>query len=143
MSSRRGAKPFGVADATKSHFQIMNTTYQYQPETIELSAKLYKLGSKSVASFEQQAGIKNHEPLIVILDSCLRYAKAHRVRFEDPVSEDYVLGPAFKQVLEGVEQLLNGLGAVSAESGLNVDSKDNGVCSDILKKCHELGGFEL
>jgi len=120
----------------------MNTPYQYQSETIELSAKLYKLGSKSVASFEQQAGIKNHEPLIVILDSCLRYAKAHQIRFEDPVAEDYVLGPAFGLILEGIEQLLNGPGSVSSESGSNVDSKDNGVCFDILKKCHELGCFD-
>jgi hypothetical protein len=119
----------------------MNTSYKYQPETIELSAKLYKLGPKTVASFEQQTGIVNHEPLIVILDSCLRYAKAHQIRYGEPLAEDYVLGPAFEQTLEGIRSLLNGLGALSNEKESNTDSKDNGVCSDLVQECLKVGGF--
>lgn len=36
------------------------------------------------------------------------YAKAHQDRFESPIGEDYVLGPAWEQIGLGIRELLNG-----------------------------------
>ena len=120
----------------------MNTSYKYQPETVAASESSYSKNPHSVCALEHKRGIVKHEPLIVILDSCIRYAKAHQTRYESPVAEDYVLGPAFEQVLEGVRHLLDGNGALSNELGSTNDSKDNGICSGLLQTCLKLGGFE-
>jgi hypothetical protein len=120
----------------------MNTPYKYQSETLAASESLFSKAPHSVSTLEHRRGIVNHEPCIVILDSCIRYAKAHRVRYESPVAEDYVLGPAFEQVLEGVRTLLDGNGALSNELDSTNDSKSNGVCSSLLQECLKLGGFE-
>jgi hypothetical protein len=119
----------------------MNNQYQYQTETLQASEKLYQVGPKSIASHEQKLGLKEHEPLIVILDSCIRYAKAYQSRYEIPVASDYILGPALQQILHGVQTLLDGCGAVSLESNQYQDSKDNGVCSTLVQTCLALAGY--
>jgi hypothetical protein len=115
--------------------------YTYQPETLDASESLFSKAPHSVSALEHKRGLVKHEPLIVILDSCVRYAKAHRIRFESPLFEDYVLGPAFEQVLEGVQALLDGDGALSNELESPLDSKANAVCSGILQECRNLAGF--
>lgn len=50
-----------------------------------------------------------HEGAIVnMLRGWENYAKAHKVRFESPIGNDYVLGPAWQEIGQGIRTLLNG-----------------------------------
>jgi hypothetical protein len=82
------------------------------------------------------ANTTTHEGAIVnMLRGWENYAKAHAKRFESPIGEDYVLGPAWQQVGEGIRALLNGVtdrldcGTVDgfilntmAENGINTEN---------------------
>jgi hypothetical protein len=48
------------------------------------------------------------ESLIALLYSLTTYAKAYRKHFGTKIGNDAVLGPAWKQIAEGVLALLNG-----------------------------------
>jgi hypothetical protein len=109
-----------------------------QPET---KAQLTRVTPGTVAWQSQNVGIAGGEPLLVILDGLLRYAKAHRSRFDSPLAQDYVLGPLFLQSLTGIRGLLNGDGAVAHERGLSGDSKDNGVCEAIFWDAMDAAGY--
>jgi hypothetical protein len=82
------------------------------------------------------------EPLIVMMDALIRYAKAHEKRFESKLAEDYVLGPLWLNAAKGVRGLLNGDGALAHEEGWNTDSKDNGAVEGMFWDAMALAGFK-
>jgi len=100
-----------------------------------------KIPAGTVALQSHTFGAQNAEPLIIILDSLIRYAKSHRTRFGFPLSEDYVLGPEFLSALTGARGLLGGNGAVAHERGRGTDSKDNGACEGMFWDAMSAGGF--
>lgn len=116
----------------------MNTKYTYQPETI---AKVATLTPGTIAYQSHLLGMHSAEPLIVALDSMIRYAKAHKARFESPLADDYVLGPQWLDALKGLRGLLNGNGAVAHELGRTSDSKDNGACEAMFWAALEAAGY--
>lgn len=87
-------------------------------------------------------GTANNEPLLEILNACMRYAKAYAKRFESPLGEDYVLGVAFASMLQGCRSLLDGDGAVAMEKGVTTDSKDNGTYEAIYWKVCEVAQID-
>jgi hypothetical protein len=109
-----------------------------QPETQDA---LSKLTNGTIAAASMAYGRARKEPLFYALDGMLRYAKAYRVRFEGPLSEDYVLGVEWLAAVKGLRGLLNGDGAVAMESGRSTDSKDNGVCEEIFWHAMKAAGF--
>lgn len=117
--------------------------YSYQPET----AKAYdRIPYGTIAHQSHSIGMNGTEPLIVILDSLIRYAKAHEARFESKLSQDYFLGPLFLQALTATRELLNGNGAAANEfeakgAGCR-DSKDNGACEQMFWSALGLAGFK-
>lgn len=116
----------------------MTTKYTYQPETI---AQVTKLTPGTIAHQSHLLGMHSAEPLIVALDSMIRYAKAHKARFESPLAEDYFLGPQWLEAVKGIRALLNGDGAVAHELGRTTDSKDNGACEGMFWAALEAAGF--
>lgn len=114
------------------------TNYRFSPEACEQFAKV---PAKTVSDQAQQIGLTQGEPLILGLDCLLQYAQAYRKRFEQPVSEDYVIGEHFLSALVGFRNLLNGDGAVAMRLGITTDSKDNGACEGIFWKAMEASGF--
>jgi hypothetical protein len=51
----------------------------------------------------------NPEHAVVrLLDGWEAYAKSHKSRYESLIGSDYVLGPAWQRVGEGIRALLNG-----------------------------------
>jgi hypothetical protein len=112
-----------------------------QPETKDALSKLTHTARGSVAAASMEYGRIRKEPLFYALDGMLRYAKAYRVRFEGPLAEDYVLGPEWLAVVQGLRGLLNGDGAVAMETGRSSDSKDNGVCEEIFWHAMKAAGF--
>lgn len=74
--------------------------------------------------------------------SAARYAQAYRDRFEQPLADDGILGPAWLKSICGARELLNGDGAVAMAIDRTTDSKDNGCCESMFWHAMELAGFE-
>lgn len=120
----------------------MSNEYEYQQETAEEYDKLESSFRGSQAHSDVRFGINNYEPLIVILDSCIRYAKAHELAYEAKLNEDRYAVRYLKQVLSGIEGLLNCRGAVALERGLPCDSKDGAFCEKLLSVAYEVAGID-
>jgi hypothetical protein len=118
--------------------------YGYQPETVKA---FDKVPYGTIAHQTHCIGMNGTEPIIVILDSLIRYAKAHEASFGSKLSEDYFLGPLFLQALTATRDLLNGNGAVANEISAKTgkpcrDSKDNGACEQMFWDALGLAGFK-
>ena len=117
--------------------------YEYQPETCEAFAKVPE---RTNAHKTHSLGMNGTEPLIVILDSLIRYAKAHEAIMGSKLSEDYFLGPCFLSTLTNTRELLNGNGAVANEISAKTgkpcsDSKDNRACEAMFWDAMSIAGF--
>ena len=120
-----------VASQILEHYQeIAGTVYYHTPGTI--------------ASASHQRGMDNAEPLIVAMDSMLRYAKAFERAYGSKVGADGVLGKEYARVISGLRGLLNGNGAVAMERerGITTDSKDNGVIEALYWECCRVSGLD-
>lgn len=95
----------------------------------------------TIAAQSHHLGESCAEPLYVIPRLAHRYAVAHEIRFGSKLAEDYVLGPAWLEMVKGARALLNGDGAVAHERGITTDSKDNGVAEAMFWDCLEAAGF--
>lgn len=115
------------------------TTYNMQPETIAL---LRSVPPRTVADESARLGVRDCEPLLIAMDSMIRYAKAYRIAQDSPVGEDGVLGPEFGNVIAGLRALLNGDGAVAMERGLTTDSKDNSMIESMYWTACKLAGLD-
>lgn len=113
-----------------------------QNETINEISKLSVVGApRTIAEQAMRLGVANDEPLLICMDSMLRYAKAYRKRFEQSLADDYVLGPPFGKAIAGIRFLLNGNGAVAMERDVTTDSKDNGVIEALYWECCKVAGL--
>jgi hypothetical protein len=78
---------------------------------------------------------KHEDSIVKMLRGWEKYAQAHRLRFESPIGEDYVLGVAWQEIGEALRTLLNGeLGRLDggtvdgfildtmAENGINTEN---------------------
>lgn len=96
----------------------------------------------TLAATEQLRGMVSCEPLIVIFDSFLRYAKAYRKTGDcEPLATDYVLGVAFRDAMKAAHALLDGQGALANEKGWSTDSKCNGAVESIYWAAVKAAGF--
>jgi len=112
--------------------------YQHQAETCNaIESARHEGSSLSFASMHN--GSINKEPVIIMVDSLIRYAKAYKKRFEGPIAHDYILGVAWEQALEAVRTLLNGEGAVQMEGG--GPSFDGGTMDRLINQARTLAGF--
>lgn len=116
--------------------------YEYQQETADEYDRLGSSFYGSQAHSDVRLGINNYEPLIVILDSCIRYAKAHEYAYESKLAEDRYAVRYLKQVLSGIEGLLNCRGAVCLERDLKNDSKDGAFCEGLITALCECAGIK-
>lgn len=102
----------------------------YQSETNEAFRHLEKIAPRTVAHAAHQRGMRRGEPLIVMLDALIAYAKRHEAEYGSKLAEDYFLGPEWKNAAEGVRALLNGDG-----------NFDGGTCEDMFWKAFEIAGY--
>ncbi len=74
--------------------------------------------------------VVNQETVIVrALDTWVGYAIAHQARFESPIGEDYVLGPAWARWGFALRELLNG------ETGrLDCGTLDTILCDNLAEQ---------
>ena len=109
--------------------------------SLEHNVEAMKLPNGVVEFEEHHFGCNRGEPLIVIMDSLLRYAKAYRVQYESPLSSDGYLGIVWLAAIKNARLLLNGYGAVAMELGRSTDSKSNGVIEALYWKAIKVAGY--
>jgi len=103
--------------------------FGYQKETMDA----YKNLEKETLEYDRQKrGIEGYEPLILIADSLLRYAKAHRSRYERPISDYPRVKSGFAHAVNGLWRLCEGIGAIAMEDGSIIDSKESGCIKKVL-----------
>lgn len=112
--------------------------YQYTLATLRAAHKIPK---GCVNEQSHQIGIRQGEPLIVMLDCLLQYASVHKARFGSPLAQDYVLGVAWIKAARAVKDLLDGDGVVASMLSRTTDSKDNGACDRVYAEACEVAGF--
>lgn len=113
--------------------------YQFTPETVSAANKL-PVGTLSEHSHKY--GMEQGEPLIVMMDCLLKYARTYRQRFEGPLADDYVLGVHWKEAASAIRGLLNGDGQVAMAKQITTDSKDNGCIEQLFWDCLKEAGFQ-
>jgi hypothetical protein len=80
-------------------------TYGFHPKTSEAA---WKIPAGTISEDQHKRGMRTGDPLIISMDALIKYAEAHKRRFESPLSEDYVLGPLWLESAKGIRGLLNG-----------------------------------
>ncbi|MCK9525968.1 MAG: hypothetical protein M0R49_08575 [Limnochordia bacterium] len=112
---------------------------KFQTETYKAIAKV---SPQTIAGGSMKLGMRGNEPLLLGMDGMIRYAKAYKLRYDQPISEDYALRDYFLSVITGLRRLLDGDGAVAMERGISTDSKDNGVIEEMFWAAMDIGGFK-
>lgn len=110
-----------------------------QKETV---AAMAKVPAGCVNARSQRLGLFEGEPVLVIADALLSYAKAYKARFGSPVSDDAVLAESFAQMLAGVRAMLDFDGAVAMRRGITTDSKDNSALLDVIEATCAAAGID-
>lgn len=115
-----------------------STLYRYTAESI---AHANKLTVNTVSEVAHKRGMESGEPLLVAMDSMLKYAEAYRTNFERNLSDDWFLGEEWLSVVKGIRGLLNGNGAVALMKGISTDSKDNGCIESLFWDAIRISGY--
>lgn len=110
-----------------------------QSETV---LALSKIPKGTVSERSARLGVYEGEPLLVIADALLSYAKAYRGRFDGPISDDRIGADAFADMLRGVKTFLDYDGGVAMRRGITTDSKDNGAMFDIIEAACNAAGID-
>jgi hypothetical protein len=97
----------------------------------------------TISSKAHELGMAKDEPIIVIIDRLIYYAKAHKKQYETPICDDGFSGDPFKMMLSGVKTMLDAQGGYALMNNISTDSKDNGTCFNMIEKCCEVAGFNI
>jgi hypothetical protein len=127
-----------------------NSQITFQTETLAALEHLRTIAPGTVALRDAEAGFRMGEPLLIIADQCIRYAKAYRAEFERSIADDYVARPDFSGILSGFRALLNFDGAAKWEARANLDTcprnltdtKDNGMIESLYWTACEIAGID-
>lgn len=115
--------------------------YRYAMDTIQAAMALDNGKEITVDQNAHLMGMRQGEPIIVMLDCLLQYALVYKARFDGPLAGDNVLGDYWKDAIKAVHGLLNGDGVVAMQRGITTDSKSNGACEKVYWKAIEVAGF--
>ena len=66
------------------------------------------LHNRAIVEVNQISGRSHETAIVSMLKGWEQYAMDHKRRFDSPIDEDYVLGPAWKEIGESIRTLLNG-----------------------------------
>lgn len=116
--------------------------FNYMKLEKEITDIIGKLDNNSCSDQEMILGIRNDEPILIIVNSLLRYCKAHTKRYECLIGDDSYSCRYVKKIIDGVDGLLSCNGGVAMEKGLSLDSKDNGKISKMLRLIKDQHGFD-
>lgn len=111
--------------------------YRYQQETIELSKKL---DPTKICGHDHLIGMEAGEPMIVMIDSMIRYAREHEKAQGDKLASDWRLLDHYKDILRALKDMLNWNGALSVKAGVR-DSKDNSTLYKMIQVACQAAGI--
>lgn len=120
----------------------------WQPETIAALEHLRTVAPGTVALQSAETGFRLGEPVLIMMDQAIRYAKAYRAEFERPLGEDYMAAEEFRSIIAGVRALLNFDGAALWEGNANSgtrrtrDTKDNGMIESLYWVACDIAGID-
>ena len=114
----------------------------FQAETLAALDHLRQTCPGTVALRDAETGFALGEPLLIVADQCIRYAKAYAARFEQTIGEDYVCKPEFSGILSGFRGLLNFDGAAKWEGAKTTDTKDNSMIESLYWTACEIAGID-
>ena len=113
----------------------------YQPETLAALDALSAMCPGTVAERDAVAGFRLGEPLLIMVDQAIRWAKAYRAEFDRDA--DYVAAPEIGGILSGIRGLLNFDGAAKWEGdNMRHDTKDNGLIETLYWKACRIAGID-
>lgn len=115
--------------------------YMYQDETLRAIAHLSRTCPGTLAEQDMHRGAADAEPVLVILDSAIRWIKAYRARFDSAPGSDYMARGEIFAILSGARALLNFDGACRMEGLRGTDSKDNGTLEALYWEACKLAGI--
>lgn len=116
--------------------------YQWQQESLDIFKGLKFGAPDSIANQENERGVNGHEPVMIIMDSLIRYAKAYRKCRDAQLASEAHLVDYFSEILNGTHRLLDWNGAIAMERGTSCDPKDNGVVEAMFWKACEIAGID-
>lgn len=119
-------------------FNRVQVPYTYDPVTV---AELHKLPAGTVSEADHRFGMEHCEPLIIAMDSLIRYAKAYRTAYFSKLADDGVLGNYWLDAAKSIRRLLNGNGAEAYTHRRGTDSKDNGAVESMFWAALGIAGF--
>ena len=114
----------------------------FQAETLAALEHLHTIAPGTVALRNAETGFRVGEPLLIIADQCIRYAKAYAGQFDQPISDDFMAAPEFSSLLSGFRALLNFDGAAKWEGEKSTDTKDNGMIESLYWTACEIAGID-
>ena len=120
----------------------------WQPETIAALDHLRQTSPGTVALQGAETGQRMAEPLLVMMDQAIRYAKAYRAEFDRPLASDYTAAPELSGILSGIRGLLNFDGAALWEANANsgthrtADTKNNGMIESLFWTACDIAGLD-
>lgn len=113
--------------------------WQYAFDTLKAAEKI---PAGTVSEQSHQIGMRQGEPLIVMMDALFQYAAVYAARYDGKLAEDNVLGEYWLDAAKGIRGLLNGDGSVAMQLDRTTDSKDNGAIETMFWNALEMAGFK-
>jgi len=113
--------------------------YHLQPETVQAHEPI---PSGTVMDQRATMGASLGEPLLVIFDALLSYAKSYESAMGQKLAEDPCAKPEFASLLSGAHGMLNFNGGVANARNLTSDSKDNTALDTLYRVACEAAGFD-
>lgn len=128
----------------------MSARWTWTDETAAAFEHLATTSPRAVAARDALISIQNAEPVLVMLDAAIKWAKAYRARFERPVSEDSMAAQEIGAILAGARALHNFDGAKKMERDARnldapsdwTDSKENGMLESLYWTACEIAGID-
>jgi hypothetical protein len=120
----------------------------YQTETMEALEMLREICPGTVALQAMEAGFRNGDPILLILDQCIRTVKAYKREFGQSIGDNYVARPEISSILSGARAMLNFDSPVKWEAQANSttrsphDFKDNGLLESLYWTACEIAGID-
>lgn len=125
-------------------------SYSWQPETLAAFETLARQCPGTVSHRDARLSFEAADPALVMMDGAIRWIKAYKARFEQPVADDYMARREIGGILSGIRALLNFDGGAKMERDARTpgdhsdwtDSKENGMIESLYWEACRLAGLD-
>lgn len=116
-----------------------STLYRYTAETI---SQANRLPVGSVEESRHKTGMELGEPIIIMMDCLIKYAEAYREEFGHEVSQNPILGPAWLECLQSMQDLINRQGVLEMKGKTKGESFDCDTMWNLYADAKRIAGFK-